>query len=194
MALHLEERFYPHLLTTIFGRRWLLTHGIKLAISKCLNSSEYLSTLGITIADYISALQRLQSVNFSLLAELRSNKDASIEIVMNILCLEETLAERLGLTELQPHVDLLMVPVHHSPDKTVVGATSLPFALDVSNVRVRKIRENIAGQRSALRDVFIPLSEPFSAEVLTGTGDDQAGAVGNAYPFHNVDDAELNIL
>ncbi|GKC99050.1 hypothetical protein Tco_1169325 [Tanacetum coccineum] len=25
MALHLEERFYPHLLTTIFGRRWLLT-------------------------------------------------------------------------------------------------------------------------------------------------------------------------
>ncbi|GJR21732.1 hypothetical protein Tco_0970259 [Tanacetum coccineum] len=25
MALHLEEKFYPHLLTTIVGRRWLLT-------------------------------------------------------------------------------------------------------------------------------------------------------------------------
>ncbi|GKG10630.1 hypothetical protein Tco_0342030, partial [Tanacetum coccineum] len=27
MALHLEEKFYPYLITTIFGRRWLLTHG-----------------------------------------------------------------------------------------------------------------------------------------------------------------------
>ncbi|GKG59711.1 hypothetical protein Tco_0607339, partial [Tanacetum coccineum] len=27
-ALHLEEKFYPHLLTVIAGRRWLLTHGI----------------------------------------------------------------------------------------------------------------------------------------------------------------------
>nr|GEW43853.1 hypothetical protein [Tanacetum cinerariifolium] len=153
MTLHLEERFYPHLLTTIFGRRWLLTHGMELAISKCLNSSEYLFALGEAIdvatynpsveADYISALQRLQSVNFSLLAELRSYKDASI--------------------------DILMVHIHHSSDKTVIGATSLSFTLDVSNVWVRKIRENITGQRSALYDVFIPLSEPFFVEVLTGT-------------------------
>ncbi|GKE46268.1 hypothetical protein Tco_1477526 [Tanacetum coccineum] len=130
MALYLEEKFYPHLLTTIFGHRWLLTHGMELAISKCLNSTEYLSALGAAIgkavekgmqdglsagitygtegraltdvaaynpfeeADYISALQRLQSVNFSLLAELRSNKDASIDTLMNILRLEDTLAER----------------------------------------------------------------------------------------------------
>ncbi|GKE88436.1 hypothetical protein Tco_1565911, partial [Tanacetum coccineum] len=49
MTLHLEEKFYPHLLTTIFGRRWLLTHGMELAIAKCLNSTEYLSTLGAAI-------------------------------------------------------------------------------------------------------------------------------------------------
>nr|GEY10065.1 hypothetical protein [Tanacetum cinerariifolium] len=34
MALRLEEKFYPHLLTTIFGRRWLLTHGMELAVTK----------------------------------------------------------------------------------------------------------------------------------------------------------------
>ncbi|GKB88934.1 hypothetical protein Tco_0961206 [Tanacetum coccineum] len=45
-CLHLEEKFYPHLLTTISDRRWLLTHGMKLAIVKCLNSSEYLNALG----------------------------------------------------------------------------------------------------------------------------------------------------
>ncbi|GKG10489.1 hypothetical protein Tco_0341889, partial [Tanacetum coccineum] len=114
MALHLEEKFYPCLLTTISRRRWLLTHSMELAIAKCLNSTQYLSTLGAAIgkavekgmqegisagitygaegrkltdvaaynpsaeADYLSSLQRLQSVNFSLIAELRSHKDASV--------------------------------------------------------------------------------------------------------------------
>ncbi|GKB03723.1 hypothetical protein Tco_0831866 [Tanacetum coccineum] len=119
--------------------------------------------------DYISALQQLQNVNFPLLAELKSHKDASIEVVMNILHLEGPLADKLGLDELQPNVDQLMVPVHHSPDKVVIGATALSLALDVSNVRVQKIKENSANQRSALHDVFVPLSEPISAAVLTGT-------------------------
>ncbi|GKE21075.1 hypothetical protein Tco_1432587, partial [Tanacetum coccineum] len=269
MALHLEEKFYPRLLTTISGRRWILTQGMELAITKCLNSPEYLfSALGAAIGkaiekgmqdglsagishgkegrvltdvaaynpsaevDYISALQQLQNVNFPLLAELKSNKDASIEAVMNILSLKEPLADKLGLGELQPHVDQLMVPIHHSPDKVVIGATALSLALDVSSIRVRKIKENIANQRSVLHDVFVPLSEPFSAAVLTSTEgisdtvsaaadtttalsttfasasiiapisvddyevvgmDDQADADGNAEPFPNVDDAELNI-
>ncbi|GJS07922.1 hypothetical protein Tco_0364718 [Tanacetum coccineum] len=50
MTLHFEEKFYPHLLTTIAGRRWLLTHGLKLFLTKCLNSSEYLSALGAAIS------------------------------------------------------------------------------------------------------------------------------------------------
>ncbi|GJT72134.1 hypothetical protein Tco_1031420 [Tanacetum coccineum] len=88
---------------------------------------------------------------------------------MDILRREGPFAEKLGLNELQPNVDQLMVPVHRLPDQVVVGATALSLALDVSSVRVRKIRENIANQRSALRDVFVPLAEPFSVAVLTGT-------------------------
>ncbi|GJU19979.1 hypothetical protein Tco_1153321 [Tanacetum coccineum] len=53
MTLHLEERFYPHLITTIVGRIWLLTYEIELAIAKCLNSPEYLSALGTTISKAI---------------------------------------------------------------------------------------------------------------------------------------------
>ncbi|GKC16683.1 hypothetical protein Tco_1013465 [Tanacetum coccineum] len=238
------EGFYPHLLTTIAGCRWLLTYGMKLAVTKCLNSLEYLSALGaaiskaiekgmqdglaarITLAkkgrvladvaaynpstevDYVSALRQLQSVNFSLLVELKLNKDSSVKTLINILCLEETLAKRMGLNESQPHVDQLMVPIHHSPDQTVVGATALSLSLDVSDARVQKIRENIANHRSALRDVFIPLAEPFSAVALeddyevAGT-DDQATANenvadenlfgGDVNPFPNVDNAELNV-
>ncbi|GKA01378.1 hypothetical protein Tco_0674043 [Tanacetum coccineum] len=170
MALHLEEKFYPHLLTTIAGRRWLLTYGVKLAIVKCLHSLEYIAAFNPSAeSDYISALQELQDVNFSLLAELKSNKDASTETLMNILRLDEPLAERLGLDESQPHVDQLLVPIHHSPDRTVIGATSLLFSLDVSRNRVQKIRDNIANHRSALRDVFVPLVEPLSSAALEGT-------------------------
>ncbi|GJX73747.1 hypothetical protein Tco_0312342 [Tanacetum coccineum] len=216
MALHLEEKFYSRLLTTISGRRWLLTYGMQLAIAKCLNSTEYLSTLGAAIgkavekgmqeglsaritrdaesrkltdvaaynpsakADYLYALQRLQSVNFSLIAELRANKDASIDIIMNLLCLEDTLAERLGLTKSQPHVNQLMVPIHHSPDQRVIGASALSLSLDVSSSRVRKIKENIANHVSALCDVFVPLSEPLSAVALEGMEGTSGDAPGTA--------------
>ncbi|GJT62361.1 hypothetical protein Tco_1005894 [Tanacetum coccineum] len=205
MTLHLEEKFYPRLFTTVSGRRWLLTHGMELAIVKFLNSPEYLFALRAAIGkaiekgmqdglsagivhgregrvltdvaahnpfaevDYTYALQHIRSVNFSLLAELISNKDASVKIVMDILRLEDPLAKKLGLNELQPNVDQLMVPIHRSLDKVVLGATALTLALDVSSFRVRRIRENIANQRSALRDVFVPLAEPFFAAVLTGT-------------------------
>ncbi|GJR61934.1 hypothetical protein Tco_1504096 [Tanacetum coccineum] len=121
-------------------------------------------------ADYVAALQQLQSVNFSLLDELKLNKDSSVETLMNVLRLEDTLAERLGLNKLQPHVDQLMVPIHHSPYQTVVGATALSLSLDVSYARVQKIRDNIANHRSALRDVFVPLAKPFSAAALEGVG------------------------
>nr|GEV81749.1 reverse transcriptase domain-containing protein [Tanacetum cinerariifolium] len=199
MALHLEEKFYPHLLTIIFGRKWLLTYGVELAITKCLNLPEYISALGAAIGK-------------------------SIE--------KDPLADKLGLNELQPHVDQLMVPIHYSPYKVVVGATALSLALDVSSIRVRKIKENIAAQRSVLHDVFASLSEPFFTTVLTGIEgtsdvvpantdtttalsttfasantiapisiddyevvgtDDQEDADGNAKPFPNVDDAELSI-
>ncbi|GJV92097.1 hypothetical protein Tco_1539910 [Tanacetum coccineum] len=43
---HLEGEFYPTYLTTLAGRRWLLTHGIQLALLKCLKSPKYQGTLG----------------------------------------------------------------------------------------------------------------------------------------------------
>nr|GEX04782.1 hypothetical protein [Tanacetum cinerariifolium] len=205
MALHLEEKFYLHLLTTISGCRWLLTHGMELAIVRFMNSTKYMSALGAAIskavekgmqedlsvgitpgaegrkladvaaynpsaeADYLSALQRLQNVNFSLIAKLESNKDASVDIIRNLLRLDDALAERLGLTESHPHANQLMVLIHHSPNQRFIGAFALSFSLDVSHSQVRMIKENIASHVSALRGVFVPLSEPLFAADLEGT-------------------------
>ncbi|GJW60498.1 hypothetical protein Tco_0109833 [Tanacetum coccineum] len=218
MALHVEEKFYPYLLTTISGRRWLLTQDMELTIIKCLNLPEYVSALGAPIGKAIEkGMQDGLSTGIThgkegrVLTDLKSNKDASIEVVVDILRLEGPLADKLGLDELQPNVDRLMVPIHHSPNKVVIGATAL----------------------SALRDVLVPLSKPFSNAVLTGMGGtydimsitadttttlsitfasaslialifvddyevigayDQAVTDGNAASFPNVDDAELNIV
>nr|GEW16411.1 hypothetical protein [Tanacetum cinerariifolium] len=183
MALHLEEKFYPHLLTMISERRWLLTHGMELAIVKYLNSTEYLSVLGAAISkavekgmqeglsagithgvegrkladvvaynpsakvDYLSALQRLENVNFSLITKLKSNKDASVDTIMNLLRLDDTLTERSTRCWCFRFIPFL-------------GCFSLP---------VRRIRENIANHVSALRSVFVPLSEPLSVAALEGT-------------------------
>ncbi|GJU87220.1 hypothetical protein Tco_1294766 [Tanacetum coccineum] len=199
----------------VVNDKWLLTQGMELAIIKCLNSPEYLSTLGAAIGkaiekvDYDSALQQLQNVNFPLLAELKSNKDASIETVMDILSLEGPLVEKLGLDELQPNVDQLMVPIHHSLDKVVIGVTALSLALDVSSVWPFSVAvligtEGTSDIVSATADTTMALSTTFAYtssiapmsvddyEVIDA--DDQAVADGNAASFSNVDDAELNFV
>ncbi|GJQ89726.1 hypothetical protein Tco_0000865 [Tanacetum coccineum] len=204
MTLHFKEKFYPYLLTTIAGRRWLLTHGLKLFLTKCLNSSEYLSALGAAISraiekgmqdglaagiehgahgrsledlvvynpfaeeDYNAALQELRSVDFSLLVKLKSHKDASVETIMNLLRLESPLVDAPRMSDLQPDVDQLMVPIHRSEDQAVLGSTSLSFALSVSRDRVERIRKNIAEHRSALTGVYVPLVEPLTIQNLTG--------------------------
>nr|GEU39418.1 hypothetical protein [Tanacetum cinerariifolium] len=195
MALYLEEKFYPRLLTTVSGCKWLLTLGMELAIVKCLNSPEYIFALG---ADIDKAIKKGMQDGLSagivhgkegralidVAAHNPSAEDASVEAVMNILHLEGPLAEKLGLNELQPNVDQLMVLIHCSPDKVVLGATALSLSLEVSSFRVRRIKENIANQRSALRDVFVPLAEPFSAAALTGTA-------GNSDTAHATADTNI---
>nr|GEU41846.1 hypothetical protein [Tanacetum cinerariifolium] len=172
MACHLEDKFYPHLLTTISGRRWLLTYGMKLVLVKYLNSSEYLTALGAAMsraiekgmqyglaaeivhcsegrsltdvaaynpsaeANFNSVVQDPREIDFPLLSELKSHKDASVEDIMNVLRLEGPLVDAPGMGDLQPDIEQLKVPIHKSEDQVVLGETSLSFALSVSHSRV----------------------------------------------------------
>ncbi|GKC54987.1 hypothetical protein Tco_1077732 [Tanacetum coccineum] len=124
MALHLDEEFYLRYLTTLAGRRWILIRGLKLVVMKCLQSPEYLASLGGAIgraiykgmhvglaagidhgkaerdltviaaydpsveANYMFVVSALRTVNFPILAQLESYKDASIADLMGLLHLE----------------------------------------------------------------------------------------------------------
>nr|GEV35407.1 putative mitochondrial protein [Tanacetum cinerariifolium] len=216
----------------MFGCRWPLTYGLELAITKFLNFTEYLSTLGAKIskavekgmqdglsarithgakgrvltdvaaynpsakANYLSTLQRLQRVNFSLVIELKSNKDASIDTIMNLLCLEDSLANKLGLTESQPHVDQLMVPINHFPDQCVIGASALSLSLDVSSMEgTSNVIPTTVDTTTALSVTFafaslIPPISTDDYEIVHVEGEKSVGS--DADPFPNIDDAELN--
>ncbi|GJY02550.1 hypothetical protein Tco_0360702 [Tanacetum coccineum] len=172
MALHLDEEFYPHYLTTIAGRRWILSRGLKLVVMKFLQSPEYLAALGGAIgraidkdmqdglatdidhgkagrvlanvaaynpsaeADFVSAVNALLDVDFPLLAQLASQKDASIADVMGLLRLEGPAAETPKAEQLQPSPKQLMLHFHRPEDQVVVGETSLSFSLDVVHSHV----------------------------------------------------------
>ncbi|GJU45710.1 hypothetical protein Tco_1202976, partial [Tanacetum coccineum] len=194
--------------------QWLLTHGMKLFLVKCLNSSEYPTPLGAAISrvieqgmqsglatginygkegrvltdvaaynpdaevDFNSALRQLCEMDFPLLAKLKSYKDASVEDIMNLLHLEGPLADAFRISDLQPDVEQLRVPIHRSDDQVVLGETSLSFTLSVSRSRVVHINENIAAQR-------------MSAFVMTTTTLSTTFASASSIPLITIEDYEI---
>ncbi|GJZ80951.1 hypothetical protein Tco_0645945 [Tanacetum coccineum] len=208
-------------LTSVKSQNDSLTHQVyelELAISKYLNSTEYLSALGAAIGKAVKkGMHDGLSAGITQGTEGRALTDAGLDRVT---------------TTRRPTDG----PHSHSPDHVFVGASALSLALDVSSSRVRKIKENIANYRSVLHDVFVPLAEPMSSMAVMGTKgtsdvmpatadittdlsttfasastvtpisvydyevigtDDQIAANenvvdGNVNPFPNVDDVELN--
>ncbi|GJY75205.1 hypothetical protein Tco_0480321 [Tanacetum coccineum] len=201
-CMRFQESFHPHLLNVVAGRRWLLTHGMKLLLVKCLNSNEYMEALGHAFGraiekgmqeglaagiehgqagrcltdleayipsaedDFNSAIRDLRDLNFPLLQELSNKKDASTWDIMDLLRLDDAVAETLGMTDLQPDVSQLMVPVHHKQDRVVIGSQALSVALDICRGRVEKMERNLIERLPFLKDVFVSIDDPLSAEAL----------------------------
>ncbi|GJX03218.1 hypothetical protein Tco_0189134 [Tanacetum coccineum] len=179
--------------------KWLLTHGMKLLVVKCLNSNEYMEALGhafgraiekgmqeglaagiehgqagkclIDLEAYIPSAEddfnsAIRDLNFSLLKELSDKKDASTWDIIDLLRLDDTVAETLRMTDLHPDVNQLMVPVHHKQDRVVIGSQALSVALDICRGRVEKMERNLIERLSFLKDVFVSIDDPLSAEAL----------------------------
>ncbi|GJW77033.1 gypsy type transposase [Tanacetum coccineum] len=187
-CMHFQENFHSHLLNVIAGRRWLLTHGMKLIMAKYLNSTEYMEALGNAFgraiekgmqeglaagiehgqagrclsdleaynpsakADFNFVVRDLRGLDFLLLRDLSAKKDASTWDVMDLLRLDDVVAEVLGMTDLQPDVGQLMVLVHHKQDKVVIGSQALSVALETCHHRVRKMERNLVERLPLLKD------------------------------------------
>ncbi|GJX75071.1 hypothetical protein Tco_0313666 [Tanacetum coccineum] len=130
-------------------------------------------------ADYVAAINALRVVDFPLLAQLESRKDASMADIMDLLRLEGLAAENPEASQLQPSLEQLMVPIHQLEDQVVIRETSLSFSLDVAHNRVQRIRGDVAACRLSLTDAMVPLIKPLFFKRLTGEAS-TSGVLGMA--------------
>ncbi|GKA08445.1 hypothetical protein Tco_0687776 [Tanacetum coccineum] len=172
----LEGEFYPTYLTTLAERRWLVAHEVQLAFLRCLKYSEYQGILGHTLGravdfgmlagleaghehgsagrslsvvdaynpevaklNYIDAVKALEDVDFPLVNLLKSKKDAGM--------------------------DELTVPIHHAGDKTIVGETSISFALMNVHNRAEGEKKHVVALRKLMIDI---VSNPLSSQTWVG--------------------------
>ncbi|GJU21758.1 hypothetical protein Tco_1155100 [Tanacetum coccineum] len=198
----LEGELYPTYLTTLAGRRWLLTHGIQLALLKCLKSPEYQGILGHALgravdfgmqegleaghehgitgrslsavdaysseaakARYVDAVKALEDVDFPFVSFLKSKKDAGMDEVLDSFLLDGPLAGIPEAAYLQPYIEQLSVPIYHAVDTTVVGETSLSFALMNVHARAEGAKKHAVALRQLMMDI---VSAPLSSQTWVG--------------------------
>ncbi|GJX84941.1 hypothetical protein Tco_0335715, partial [Tanacetum coccineum] len=102
MAVHLDKEFYPHFLTTIAGQRWILNRGLGLMGWLVASIDHGKAGRGLTDvaaydpsveANYLSVMSALRAMNFPILSQLESHKDANIADIMGLLHLEGSAAD-----------------------------------------------------------------------------------------------------
>ncbi|GJY65010.1 hypothetical protein Tco_0466470 [Tanacetum coccineum] len=78
-----------------------------------------------TKSNYVSTVNALRAVDFSLLAQLESQKDATIADIMGLLHLEGPAAETPNANQLQPSPEKLMLPIYRPEDQVPLFAENL---------------------------------------------------------------------
>ncbi|GKE92443.1 hypothetical protein Tco_1573538, partial [Tanacetum coccineum] len=167
MVLHMDAEFYPRYLTTIAGRRWILSRGLGLVLAKCLSSPEYLSAMGEAIGRVID-----KGIQDSLVAGIEhgtAGKSITDVAAFNPSTEGDYVAaiNSLQAGQLQPSLDKLMIPIHRLEDQVIIGETSLAFSLEVAHNRLLRLRGYAAVRRLSLMDSMLLLIEPISARNLT---------------------------
>nr|GFA13045.1 hypothetical protein [Tanacetum cinerariifolium] len=95
-------------------------------------------------ADFNYALQELRELDYPLIAELKSHKDASVEDIMNLLRLEGRLADAPAMGDLQPDIEQLKVPIHRSEDQNLIGESSTSASVGATTVTTTTLSTSFA--------------------------------------------------
>ncbi|GKB41519.1 hypothetical protein Tco_0886461 [Tanacetum coccineum] len=103
LSIDFDEELYPHMLTAIVGRRWVIRHGIRLAVMKWMSEGlKYVIEHGkagrdlVDVEAYdpkandklVKALKYLKDLNYPMVDRLERLKDAPMELIVASLHLE----------------------------------------------------------------------------------------------------------
>ncbi|GJS62228.1 hypothetical protein Tco_0657012 [Tanacetum coccineum] len=173
---HLKGEFYPTYLTLLARRRWLLTHGIQLALLKCLKSSEYQGILGHDLGravdfgmqEGLEAGHKHGVAGRSLsVVDAYNSEVASADYVNAVKALEDAHFPLVDLLKSKKDagMDELSIPIHHVGDQTAVGETSLSFALMNVHARAEGPKKHAAALRQLMMEI---VSAPLSSQTWVG--------------------------
>nr|GFB21500.1 hypothetical protein [Tanacetum cinerariifolium] len=106
LSIDFDEELYPHMLTAIAGRRWVIGHGLRLSVMKCGESLD----MRQAFADVVSA----KDLRYPLLEQLEGLNDAPIDVIMASLYLESDTGEDAPpyIRDLRPSSSQLTIPVY----------------------------------------------------------------------------------
>nr|GEW35082.1 hypothetical protein [Tanacetum cinerariifolium] len=123
LSIDFDEELYPHMLTAIAGRRWVIGHGLRLAVMKCGESVKMWQAFADVVfariakeaeAKFVVALQALKDLKYPLLDQLEGLKNAPIDVIMAALYLESDTREDAPqyIRDLRPSSSQLTIPVY----------------------------------------------------------------------------------
>ncbi|GJQ94046.1 hypothetical protein Tco_0005185 [Tanacetum coccineum] len=161
----LEGEFYPAYLTALAGRRWLLTHGMELAMVTVFvslrvprNFGSSFSRAWIWMQEGLAAGHEHGIAGTPLSAVVAYNPETAENNY-----LDASLPEA---THLQPCLEQLFVPIYHADLNAVAGETSLSFALLNVHTRAEGAKKHAAALRSLMEGYCF--SHPLSSQSLLG--------------------------
>ncbi|GKC37008.1 hypothetical protein Tco_1049392, partial [Tanacetum coccineum] len=130
LSVDFDEELYPHMQTAVAGRRWVIGHGLCLAIMKCAESMELRHAFADVVSDglvkaieaydpeadtkFTTALQALKDLKYPLVDQLEQLKDAPIDLIMASLHLESDTGEDAPsfICDLRPSSSQLKIHVY----------------------------------------------------------------------------------
>ncbi|GJY34970.1 hypothetical protein Tco_0420348 [Tanacetum coccineum] len=141
LSIDFDEELYPHMLTVIAGRRWVIGHGIRLAVMKCAELTKLRQVFAnvneglkysiehgkasrdlVDVEAYdpkandklVKALQDLKDLKYPMVDQLERLKDAPVKLIMASLHLEGDTGEDAPqrIRDLRPSSSQLKIPVY----------------------------------------------------------------------------------
>nr|GEY20301.1 hypothetical protein [Tanacetum cinerariifolium] len=118
LSIDFDEEIYPHMLTAIVGHRWVIGHGLRLAIMKCDESLEmkqaFADVVSARVAKGMSEGLKHGVEHGQAQIKLEGLKDAPMDVIMASLYLKSNTREDAlqSIRDLRPSSSQLTIPVY----------------------------------------------------------------------------------
>ncbi|GJV26906.1 hypothetical protein Tco_1383354, partial [Tanacetum coccineum] len=156
------KEFYPRFLTTIAGRRWIISRGFRLAVMKCLQSPKYVVALGTAIGLAID-----KGMQTGLVAGIDHEKAGRglAEVAAYDLFMEERYVSAvLALRGL----DFNFLSQLESQKDARIDDILDSLCLEGPFAETPEVKEGALSHRLSLSEAMGPLVDPLSSKNLVG--------------------------